>query len=531
MATGTTAGAAYLILTQVASRALTFIGNQVLLRYLSPYLLGTAVQLEVLSVTVLYSARESLRVALQRRPQSTRDVSVTKSGPEHGRQSQSTVNLSYAAVVLGVIIGLILGPWYLRLASLEVLNGPCFRNVFLIYCAATAIELSAETCFLLIQQHSLFATRAGAETLAAISRCTMACFTAYYLNSTGYPPSVLPSAVGQLNYAIVLFILYLLPAISLARIHSFSLLPTTIPSPSYLLSIFHIPTLQLASTMYLQSIFKLLLTEGDSLILAAFSSLTDQGAFALAANYGGLLARLVFQPIEESSRNTFGRLLSQSPSTADTKRALEYLSSLLHFYTLFSLPLITLIPPLVPIVTPYLFSSAFRTPVITSLLANYIYYIPFMAVNGILDAFVTSVATPATLRRQSLAMAVFTGIYAVTAWVLLQYYQLGAKGLVWANMVNMLMRIGWSVWYVGLWIKGDHEEKIEVRQSEQLRKMFWRDCRPHWSLIVLTVVMLVDQWLINASGLKDGLRGQDEILDVRRMGVLGAEVAVMASAM
>ena len=41
-------------------------------------------------------------------------------------------------------------------------------------------------------------------------------------------------------------------------------------------------------------------------------------AFALASNYGGLLARLIFQPVEESSRNTFGRLLASSTSPTVT---------------------------------------------------------------------------------------------------------------------------------------------------------------------------------------------------------------------
>ena len=199
--------------------------------------------------------------------------------------------------------------------------------------------------------------------------------------------------------------------------------------------------------MYMQSIFKLLLTQGDSLILAALSSLTDQGAFALAANYGGLLARTRL-PTHRGEQSKHLWPLTPRPtklqdnfSTKHQSPELSHLSSLIHFYLLASLPLITLIPPLIPLLTPYLFSSAFRTPKIASLLSSYIYYIPFMAINGILDSFVTSVATPSQLRLQSVWMALFTAIYALASWIFLAKMQLAAQGLIWANVANMTMRI------------------------------------------------------------------------------------------
>src|SRR5437763_16762901 len=93
-------GTLYLILIQVASRALTFIGNQVLLRFLSPKLLGIAVQLELFSVFVLYFSRESLRVALQRQPARVDSEKRDDDQVEEPKsvQSQSIVNLSYLVV-------------------------------------------------------------------------------------------------------------------------------------------------------------------------------------------------------------------------------------------------------------------------------------------------------------------------------------------------------------------------------------------------------------------------------------------------
>jgi len=81
-------------------------------------------------------------------------------------------------------------------------------------------------------------------------------------------------------------------------------------------------------------------------------------------------------------------------------------------------------------------------------------------VNGILDSFVTSVATPAQLRAQSLWMLFFTVIYGVTAWAMLREFELGAAGLVGANMVNMVSRIVWSAQFLRRWVQdNDQGEK------------------------------------------------------------------------
>jgi len=48
--------------------------------------------------------------------------------------------------------------------------------------------------------------------------------------------------------------------------------------------------MQLSFTMTLQSLVKHFLTEGDKMILSSFSPLHDQGGYALAVNYGLLVA-------------------------------------------------------------------------------------------------------------------------------------------------------------------------------------------------------------------------------------------------
>ena len=499
-------------------------GNQILLRYLSPTLLGVAVQLELLSVTVLYFARESLRVALQRQ----QEPGETTSGGEGDQaaikqQSQSTINLSHLAICFGSIIAPATALWYLSYAKSEVLQSHDFQKSFFVYGLATIIELLAEPSFLIIQQHSLYVARARSETTAAIARCISACLSAMALSRLGNVASVLPFAIGQLAYASVLFASYFSAAIPVARQYSFRLVPIRTSTKDYLFSLFPQAPLHLAATLYSQSIFKLLLTQGDALILSFLASLSDQGAFALAANYGGLLARLVFQPIEESSRNTFGRLLPASPTTQQpsTEQALSHLSPLIHFYILAALPLTTLIPSLIPLLTPYLFSSAFRTPEIAALLSTYIYYIPFMAINGILDAFVTSVATPSQLRRQSIWMALFTALFGAAAWLFLSRMQMGAQGLIWANVVNMALRIGWSGWFVSSWIRQQSKDKNAVKE-------FWKRCVPSPVLLALTASMVFGQ---RSMGVGYDMHTRDGRVDMMKVGMLASQAMMLGGLM
>lgn len=74
--------------------------------------------------------------------------------------------------------------------------------------------------------------------------------------------------------------------------------------------------------MTIQSSIKYVLTQGDSLLIATLASLQDQGAYALSSNYGGLIARMLFQPIEEASRNLFAKLCaSPADDPASSEKA------------------------------------------------------------------------------------------------------------------------------------------------------------------------------------------------------------------
>ncbi len=455
-------GATFLVLLQVVSRALTFVVNQVLLRYLSPEILGISTQLELFAITVLYFARDSLRVALQRQqaskePQGSDGRSASGSPGEvakshvPARRAQEIVNLSYIAVGVGLPLTYIFARLYIENASPEVLETPHLLKSLLIYALATVIELFNEPCFAVAQQQMLYGTRASAETFATSVRCLVTCGTAIWASKTGSSFGAIPFALGQLSYAVVLNIVYFRKISPLRDNAGFSLSLQALPrDPQYLFSRFSIPLLTLSLNLYAQSTFKHLLTTGDSLLIAALTSLPSQGAYALASNYGSMLARILFQPLEESSRSLFGRLLPAASTShpaetrANLKHATSYLTTLLHFYALLSLISTALGPTLAPLLLKTVAGSRWTNTEAPAVLSAYCYYIPLLAVNGILEAFVSATATPPQLLEQSKWMLGFSVAFAGTGFLVLQVWDLGASGLVLANAVNMALRIWWS---------------------------------------------------------------------------------------
>lgn len=182
-------GASFLILLQIGSRALTFALNQILLRFLSPELLGINVQLELYCISVLYFARESLRVALQRRADGTRAV----------------INMSYLAVAAGIPFSIILAQLYLQT---EVPKVPFLVTSLWWYGGAAMLELLAEPCFAVAQQKMLYKTRASAEAMSTIAKTVTTVGLVLWSSRRGLDMGVLPFAGGQLAYAVTLLSVY-----------------------------------------------------------------------------------------------------------------------------------------------------------------------------------------------------------------------------------------------------------------------------------------------------------------------------------
>ncbi|QSZ31621.1 hypothetical protein DSL72_001188 [Monilinia vaccinii-corymbosi] len=453
-------GASLLIALQAGSRALTFIVNQVLLRYLSPELLAVSTQLEVYSITVLFFSRESLRVAIQRQTDICDDSPKAKQGEKlaaedrylDGRttagKSQAIVNLSYISIALGLGSTFLFAWIYANAGQSGVVETPYFRQSLKLYGVAAIVELLAEPCFVVVQQKSVFKIRAASESIATVSRCIVTCAVAVWAARHQVELGVLPFAIGQGVYAISILSAYLLGVWNVALQGGFSLMikPISSKKEKFIYSYFSKPLLSLGGSIMVQSMVKHMLTQGDTFLIASMATQTAQGIYALASNYGGLVARLVLQPIEEMSRNYFGKLLSVvdgKPTKEATEKASTDLHRLLRMYFVLSVAVVAVGPTVAPLLLNFIAGPRWQSSGAGNVLAAYCYYIPLLALNGVCEAFVAVVATEAEVYRQSLWMTAFSAGFGGAAYLFLGVLDLGAEGLVLANMANMLLRIMW----------------------------------------------------------------------------------------
>ncbi|KAG9237569.1 Rft protein-domain-containing protein [Amylocarpus encephaloides] len=481
LSNASTGGATLLIGLQVGSRALTFVVNQILLRYLSPEIFGISTQLEVYSISVLFFARESLRVAIQRQPEESEGGSQPKDGkvPEGhvdartaaGRM-QAIVNLAHISVYLGVAFAVLLAAFYLKgvEGDVVILETKYFQAALKLYGLAAIWELLAEPCFVVVQHKSLYSIRARAEAVATLLRCLATCGSAIWASRNNHDLGVLPFAIGQAVYAVVLGVVYYGGVWSISSKGGFHFVLTPIFSSdasAFVFSYFSRPLLLLGASIFVQSVVKHVLTHGDTVLITALTSPAVQGTYALANNYGGLLARLVLQPIEESSRNYFGKLLSTvdgPPPKSLLLTARKNLLTLLRSYVLLSVCILAVGPTVAPLALKITAGSRWAKSGAGEVLATYCYYIPLLAINGITEAFVSSIATESEVNGQSVWMLAFSAGFAGAACFFLGFLEMGAQGLVWANVLNMAFRIVWSTAFIKSFLRR-HGSNFELGET------------------------------------------------------------------
>lgn len=160
------------------------------------------------------------------------------------------------------------------------------------------------------------------------------------------------------------------------------------------------------------------------------------------------MARILFQPLEESSRLFFSRKLA-SPTKETLESTSSLLSSILLLHTHLSLIFILLAPSYTSALLYHLLGPRWSVPLSSApiILRAYCTYLPFMAINGITEAFYQSVATDKWLKRGSYWMALCSLVFLAAVFVCARA-GMAETGLIYANCVNMTLRIAFSSVFV-----------------------------------------------------------------------------------
>ncbi|EJU00255.1 Rft-1-domain-containing protein [Dacryopinax primogenitus] len=441
-----------LVLLQLLTRAVTFILNQALVRIAPPEVFGTAsVQLDLVLSTILFLSREGVRNTLLR-------------STDQGRQAQQSANLSLLPIYAGLPLSLLTSMVYYSLTSSTTRTQSHFTLAVALYALGAFLVLLAEPWHVRAVNELRMGARVRAEGVGVVSQ-SVATFSMMLLGGAEW--ALAAFAVGKVMYGIVLCLVYiwefrsdspfysLFPKKTVEKVHENTM--TTYFDPHLL---------RLSMAMSAQGVVKHFLTEGDSLILSRFSSLKDQGGYALANNYGSLVARIVFLPMEETSRLFFSKTLSAPdalPSSPDPsssnpapypqpltalQAAADVLSSLMLCDTHLLLFFLSLGHPLASTLLTYLLPKRYLATSAPRVLTGYCLYLPTMAFNGILEAFFASTAEQADLRRQSWALLLFSATFLCAALGLMRTLELGELGLVYANTLNLGLRAAYSWVYI-----------------------------------------------------------------------------------
>ncbi|TIB64377.1 hypothetical protein E3P78_01164 [Wallemia ichthyophaga] len=388
-------------------KVFNFIINQSSLSYVDPASLGSySYKLELSYTSIQQLSKDSVGLACL-------NGHLT---------SQQSLNIAFISIPLNVITILITRLFFIGYNGVE----SDFNTALNLYSLSSLLEALIEP----LKFHSIRRANLNKKSFidclafAIKSIATLALLTRH---STQHPLTCY--AIAQLSYSFIQFAGYITELFSFypQRLHTEPFL-----SRSSLLSLRALST---------QALIKLALTQGDKFIISSHLSPSDQGAFALADNYGSILARIVFLPIEETSRVYFSN--NKAPQSLAT-----VLGVVLHAYSLLLFILPAFLPNYVQSILQILLPR-YANSNASSILPHYSLYIPLMAFNGILESFLHSTASSAQIDKHSKFLTLISFLLMPSIYLALSYTPPSTHSLiiVYSNIANLGLRAAYAYRY------------------------------------------------------------------------------------
>lgn len=467
-----------LLFASVLQKAITFTLNTILLRHVSSDVLGLVNNdMELMVTTVLFLSREGCRISSLRSNEETF---------QNKESFQKLVNLAWFPVPVGVFmcLGSVLSYFALFSKSL-VLDA---KNLcFLLFVVGTLFETLSEPAYILLTAKLGPVIRARTEVIATLLRgIVIYCM----VRTISWTPVAF--ALGHLSYSLILLLYYwrtlYLRASTLrvdrsAKVSLQTLLPE-MPSPKLM---FFQPMevinrhvgaeySSLLVNLSGQTVIKHFLQESDRIMLTALVDIRSRGEYSVIQNYGSLIVRLVFFPLEESLRANASKIFSkhivvrensdghpvrakQSVSAGGEKLSVDTRYSadkdsinglgneatsviamyreMITFLLFFSVPLsivgYTFSPSLVHVLLPN-----WRHSNLSMLLSLYCLYLPTLACNGLTEALSTAISTSEALSQYNKFLSV--SFVVSVAIFLLTLPKFGIQALIIQSIVGMIAR-------------------------------------------------------------------------------------------
>ncbi|XP_019579832.2 man(5)GlcNAc(2)-PP-dolichol translocation protein RFT1 isoform X2 [Rhinolophus sinicus] len=432
------------LLLQVLFRLITFVLNAFILRFLSKEIVGIVnVRLTLLYSTTTFLAREAFRRA------------CLSGGAQ--RDWSQTLNLLWLTVPLGVLWALFLGWVWLQLLEVPDPNVvPHYGMGVVLFGLSAVVELVGEPFWVLAQAHMFVKLKVIAESLSVILKSVLIAFLVLWLPHWGL--YIFSSA--QLFYTAVLVLCYVIyfkkllgSPESIKHTLPVSRMTDLLPNIPRSGAFVNWTEAKLTWSFFKQSFLKQILTEGERYVMTFLNVLNfgDQGVYDTVNNLGSLVARLIFQPVEESFYIFFAKVLEREKDATlqkqeDVAVAAAVLESLLKLALLAGLT-ITFFGFAYSQLALDIYGGAMLSsgsgPV---LLRSYCLYVLLLAINGVTECFTFAAMSKEQVDRYNLTMLALSSSFLVLSYLLTRWC--GSVGFIVANCFNMGIRITQSLCFI-----------------------------------------------------------------------------------
>ncbi|NP_001412774.1 protein RFT1 homolog isoform 4 [Mus musculus] len=412
------------LLLQVLFRLITFVLNAFILRFLSKEIVGIVnVRLTLLYSTTTFLAREAFRRA------------CLSGGAQ--RDWSQTLNLLWLTVPLGIFWSSCLGWVWLQL--LEVPDPdvvPYYGTGVLFFGLSAVVELLGEPFWVLAQAHMFVKLKVLAESMSVILRSVLTALLVLWLPHWGLYIFSLAQAFVNWKEA------------------------------------------GLAWSFFKQSFLKQILTEGERYVMTFLNVLNfgDQGVYDIVNNLGSLVARLIFQPVEESFYLFFAKVLEREKDASlqkqdDVAVAAAVLESLLKLALLTGLTMTVFgfaYSQLALDIYGGAMLSSGSGPV---LMRCYCLYVLLLAINGVTECFMFAAMSKEEVDRYNFTMLALSSSFLVLSYLLTSWC--GSVGFIMANCFNMGIRITQSLSFIHHYFReSPHRPLAGLRLSPVLLGVF-----------------------------------------------------------
>eukprot|EP01138_Halocafeteria_seosinensis_P002647 gb/GECG01002706.1/.p1 GENE.gb/GECG01002706.1/~~gb/GECG01002706.1/.p1 ORF type:complete len:605 (+),score=42.74 gb/GECG01002706.1/:1-1815(+) len=443
-------GGSLLVVLNVSQRVLAFVFNTLLVRHVSLRTYGwISNDMELLHNLILFVSREAIRKTALRED--------LRQEPTTSQRFQRVVGLSWISVILGIAGSLSWGLLY-SLPYFEV--SPTRLNVIWIYCFSAALESLAEPFVVLSHNLVIYEWQALAEIAGSITRgfLTYACFVWLDWGEMSF-------GCAQLMYAAALVIVYFICFVG-GRGRLSDMLPRNLS--------WRFAWKELKDIMgffLFHGVLTWVLSNGDRILLSSESSYEDKAVYAAAANYSGLVPRMIFSAMEEISRNMFTKMHSQVTEAKGEKqkraRSQELYTTFgrsLRLMSIVGLLFATFGPPYTHVLTRFLLGPRWANETnFPMLLGAFCAYMTVMSVNGIAEAFNTAIGNRQEVKHFTLRLLFLLVPYLACHYWFLQHY--GSLGLVLAMSLQLFVRSLWAMKMAYFWFV---EKSVAMEASSLL---------------------------------------------------------------